>query len=115
MPTEVRAAIYGRVSSDLQEKEQTIRSHLEGLRKYVLERGYVIAGEYIDDGYSGVVPAMAPRFAEMNDNIINRYEKNIINLDEVRDHLHLDPVTDGNGGLYFGDFSRTPTSSEPPS
>lgn len=53
MPTEIRAAIYGRVSSDLQEKEQTIRSQLEGLRKYVLERGYVIAGEYIDDGYSG--------------------------------------------------------------
>jgi len=53
MPTEIRAAIYGRVSSNLQEKEQTIRSQLEGLRKYVLELGSVIAGEYIDDGYSG--------------------------------------------------------------
>jgi len=53
MPKEIRAAIYARVSSDLQEKEQTILSQLEGLRKYVLERGYFIAGEYIDDGYSG--------------------------------------------------------------
>ena len=53
MPTEIRADIYGRVSSDLQEKEQTIRSQLERLRKYVLERGSVITGEYIDDGYSG--------------------------------------------------------------
>ena len=53
IPTKIRAAIYGRVSIDLQEKEQTIRSQLEGLRKYVLERGSVIAREYIDDGYSG--------------------------------------------------------------
>ena len=53
MPTEIRAGIYGRGSSDLQEKEQNIRSQLEGLRKYVLELGSVIAGEYIDDGYSG--------------------------------------------------------------
>ena len=53
MPKEIRAAIYARVSSDLQEKEQTIRSQLEELRKYILEREYFIAGEYIDDGYSG--------------------------------------------------------------
>jgi len=53
MPTEIRAGIYGRVSSDLQEKEQNIRSQLEGLRKYVSELGSVIAGEYINDGYSG--------------------------------------------------------------
>ena len=53
MPTKIRAAIYGRVSSDLQEKEQTIRSQLEGSRKYVLELGSVVAGKYIDDGYSG--------------------------------------------------------------
>ena len=61
------------------------------------------------------VPAMAPRFTEMNDNIIKQYEKNIINLDETRKILHHDPVTDGNGGLYFGDFNRTPVQNEPPS
>ena len=53
MPIEIRAAIYARVSTDLQEKEQTIRSQLEALRGYVLERGYIIVAEYIDDGYSG--------------------------------------------------------------
>ena len=53
MPTKIRSAIYGRVRNDLQEKGQTIKSQLEGLRKYVLELGSVIAGEYIDDGYSG--------------------------------------------------------------
>jgi len=51
----------------------------------------------------------------MNDNIIKRYEKNIINLDEVRENLHLDPVTDGNGDLYFSDFGSTPTNNETPS
>lgn len=37
MQTEIRAAIYARVSTDLQEKEQTIRSQLEAIRVYVLE------------------------------------------------------------------------------
>ena len=56
MRIEIRAAIYARVSTDLQEKEQTIQSQLEALRGYVLERGYIISGisgEYIDDGFSG--------------------------------------------------------------
>ncbi|MCH7736262.1 MAG: recombinase family protein [Chloroflexi bacterium] len=53
MPTEIRAAIYVRVSTDLQEKEQTILSQLEAVRVYVSERGYINIGEYIDDGFSG--------------------------------------------------------------
>ena len=53
MQTEIRAAIYARVSTDLQEKEQTIRSQLEAIRVYVSERGYTVSGEYIDDGFSG--------------------------------------------------------------
>ncbi len=32
MPLEIRAAIYARVSTDLQEKEQTVLSQLEALR-----------------------------------------------------------------------------------
>ena len=53
MQTEIRAAIYARVSTDLQEKEQTIRSQLQAIREYVSERGYSVSGEYIDDGFSG--------------------------------------------------------------
>ena len=53
------------------------------------------------------VPAMAPRFKEMNDSIIMQYEKNIINHDEVREELHHEPSNDGTGDLYFSDFSRT--------
>ena len=53
MPIGTRAAIYARVSTDLQEKEHTIQSQLEAVRAYASERGYIISGEYIDDGFSG--------------------------------------------------------------
>ena len=53
MPLEVRAAIYARVSTDLQEREQTVLSQLEALRTYIQERGHVLIAEYVDEGYSG--------------------------------------------------------------
>ena len=34
---QTKAAIYARVSSDLQERENTIQSQLEALRKYAQE------------------------------------------------------------------------------
>jgi HK97 family phage portal protein len=59
------------------------------------------------------VPAMAPRFKEMNESIIQQYEKNIINHNEVREELHHEKVTDGTGDLYFADFSKNPPQQEP--
>jgi HK97 family phage portal protein len=59
------------------------------------------------------VPAMAPRFKEVNDSIIQQYEKNIINHNEVREELHHEKVTDGTGDLYFADFSKNPPQQEP--
>jgi site-specific DNA recombinase len=41
------------VSTDLQEKEHTIQSQLEALRKYAQDKGYEVVGEYLDEGYSG--------------------------------------------------------------
>lgn len=35
----MRACIYGRVSSDLQEKKETIQSQLEALRRYAADKG----------------------------------------------------------------------------
>lgn len=49
----MRVAIYARVSTELQEKEATILSQLEALRRYAQEHGYVVVHEFIDDGYSG--------------------------------------------------------------
>ena len=36
----VRAALYARVSSDLQEKEHTVASQLDALRSYARDKGY---------------------------------------------------------------------------
>lgn len=53
MPTK-RAALYARVSTDRQANEgDSIPAQLTALRRYVQEHGYVIAGEYVDDGISG--------------------------------------------------------------
>ena len=48
-----RAALYARVSTDLQEKEGTIQSQTEALRRCAQEKGYVIVAEYVDEGFSG--------------------------------------------------------------
>ncbi|MCC7356747.1 MAG: recombinase family protein [Candidatus Doudnabacteria bacterium] len=48
-----KAAIYARVSTALQEKERTIESQIEELKKQVSKSGDVLTKEYIDDGYSG--------------------------------------------------------------
>lgn len=49
-----RIALYMRVSSDQQVKEgDSIPAQRDALTKYAKEKGYVIAGEYLDDGVSG--------------------------------------------------------------
>jgi site-specific DNA recombinase len=49
------AAIYARVSSEAQEKDQTIASQLAALRQAAQARGYQVPPEweFVDDGYSG--------------------------------------------------------------
>jgi hypothetical protein len=49
------AALYARVSSDKQEKEQTVASQLETLHGAAAERGFQVPPDlvFVDDGYSG--------------------------------------------------------------
>jgi site-specific DNA recombinase len=50
----VRAAIYTRVSTEDQAKEGfSLDAQLEKLRAYCTARDWQIAGEYVDEGYSG--------------------------------------------------------------
>jgi len=50
----IRAALYARVSTEDQAKEGfSLDAQIEKLRSYCKARGWKIAGEYIDDGYSG--------------------------------------------------------------
>ena len=46
-------AVYGRVSTSNQENEGTIETQLSAVNEYAQDRGYVIAREYIDNGWSG--------------------------------------------------------------
>ena len=50
-----KAALYARVSTDAQQKEGTIESQLVELRRQIAVAGYVLAEEYIDDGYTGTL------------------------------------------------------------
>ena len=50
-----RAALYARVSTELQEKEQTIQSQLAAITRHADQQGlrFSPALTYTDDGYSG--------------------------------------------------------------
>ena len=51
----MRAAVYARVSTERQERQQTIESQLAALRAWVVEQGHDLAAEHVfrDEGYSG--------------------------------------------------------------
>ena len=49
----MKTAIYARVSSEKQEKQETIQSQLAALRDYAKKNEFTVIDEYIDDGYSG--------------------------------------------------------------
>lgn len=48
-----KIAIYARVSTERQEKQETINSQIDALRDHAKRSDYAILSEYIDDGYSG--------------------------------------------------------------
>lgn len=49
----MKMAIYARVSTERQEKQETIKSQIEVLRDYAKENNYPVFEEYADEGYSG--------------------------------------------------------------
>src|SRR5215210_4790460 len=51
----MHAAIYARVSTERQERDQTIDSQLAALRTWVQQQGYALLPEHLftDEGYSG--------------------------------------------------------------
>lgn len=49
----MRVTLYARVSSEAQEKQQTIESQLGELRAHAEAQGLALAREFVDDGYSG--------------------------------------------------------------
>jgi site-specific DNA recombinase len=97
----MKAAIYARVSTDKQGRDQTIDSQLDALRRWVTTQGHELKDDhiYIDEGYSGARldrPALdrlrdAAREGEFDvigvyspDRLARRYAYQILLLEELR-------------------------------
>jgi site-specific DNA recombinase len=97
----MRAAVYARVSTERQGREQTIDSQLEALRAWAVANGHVLKREhtFIDEGYSGSRldrPALdrlrdAAREGEFDvlavyspDRLARRYAYQVVLLEEFR-------------------------------
>ena len=96
-PAVVRAAIYTRVSTEDQAKEGfSLDAQIEKLRAYCIARDWMIAGEYIDDGYSGR-KTKRPAYARMMEEIdkwdmllvikMDRIHRNSKNFMMMMEHL----------------------------
>jgi site-specific DNA recombinase len=96
----VKAAIYARVSTETQEKQQTIKSQLAELRRYADAQGLTIAQEFVDDGYSGTV-LERPGLDALRDFVSAGGVETVLVLcpDRLsRKHLHL--------GILIEDFQK---------
>jgi site-specific DNA recombinase len=97
----MKAAIYARVSTDKQGRDQTIDSQLEALRRWATAHGHELKDDhvYIDEGYSGARldrPALdrlrdAAREGEFDvlgvyspDRLARRYAYQVLLLEELR-------------------------------
>ena len=67
----MRIAIYARVSTEKQEKQETINSQLDALRDHAVEKKYAVTKEYIDEGYSGELLAR-PGLDNLRDDARNK-------------------------------------------
>ena len=80
-----KAALYARVSTDAQQKEGTIESQLVELRKQIAAAGHVLAGEYIDNGYTGMLldrPALNRMRADVK---TDRFQRNLFSCCQLRE------------------------------
>jgi site-specific DNA recombinase len=97
----MKAAIYARVSTDKQGRDQTVDSQLDALRRWANARGHELKDDhaYIDEGYSGARldrPALdrlrdAAREGEFDvlgvyspDRLARRYAYQVLLLEELR-------------------------------
>jgi site-specific DNA recombinase len=86
-----RAAIYARVSSEEQREGQTIDSQIAELERFTSEKGWVIAGVYKDEGWSGALLSR-PALDRLRDDAA-RKQFDLVLLNDVdrlaRDVAHL--------------------------
>jgi len=79
----VKAAIYTRVSTEDQAKEGfSLDAQLEKLRSYCKARDWVVAGEYVDEGYSGR-KTRRPAYTKMMEEIDKWDALLVIKMDRI--------------------------------
>jgi site-specific DNA recombinase len=79
-----KAVLYARVSSDLQQKERSIESQIEELKRQIEKTGDQLVKEYVDDGYSGALldrPAMDELRRDLKRNVFDTIY--ILNADRI--------------------------------
>lgn len=80
---QIKAAIYTRVSTEDQAKEGfSLDAQLDKLRSYCKARDWIIAGEYIDEGYSGR-KTRRPAYTKMMEEISNWDVLLVIKMDRI--------------------------------
>jgi len=80
----VRAAIYTRVSTEDQAKEGfSLDAQLDKLRSYCKARDWDVAGEYIDDGYSGRYIRRRPAYKKMMEEMDKWDNLLVIKMDRI--------------------------------
>src|ERR1041385_2401057 len=86
-----RVAIYARVSTEEQREGQTINSQIAELERFARDKGWVIAGVYKDEGWSGGVMER-PSLDRLRDDARKRIFQGVL-LNDVdrlaRDVAHL--------------------------
>lgn len=98
-------AIYARVSTETQEKQQTIESQLAELRRHAAARGLTMARDFVDDGYSGAMLDLRLHLpAAANPQTRDRLTRQIADTDRAIDQLvyELYGLTDGEIALVEG-------------
>ena len=94
MPNYYRAGIYIRLSEadegkSYESESESITNQRNILMNFVKEKGFILAGEYVDDGYSGT-NFERPGFTKMIDDIKNK-EINLVIVKDLsrlgRDHV----------------------------
>lgn len=87
----LKAAIYARVSSEEQREGQTIDSQIAELERFIRERGWIPAGVYRDEGWSGALLSR-PALDRLRDDAA-RHQFDLVLLNDVdrlaRDVSHL--------------------------
>lgn len=76
-------ATYARVSTDRQEKEETIQSQIAAIKEFAKENGHTIVKDYQDDGWSGTILAR-PGLDELRDDASKKIWEAVIMYDPDR-------------------------------